>query len=646
VVRKIKVLLISGAICLLGVIPALAQGQYSTLAEYEKATGKRITKFNEAPMLRTKVAAGELLPVEERLPEEPFVEEPFEEIGQYGGTLHVLAVNPTGWNDVQDVRDPTLTSLFEPSKDGEHPVPNIAKGFKWSEDFKTLTIYLRKGLKWSDGYPFTADDILFVINDVYQNKELTPTPPFWLSPTKEIKKAEKVDDYTVNINFPEPYPAFEASLTTPRMGQLCTSWSAGIYSPKHYLKRWHIKYNPKANELAKEEGFERWWQAYKHHAQILPLQNDLDLPSMGVWILKKKTTSAKVFERNPYYWKVDPAGNQLPYIDKVVSTIVDPEVYQLKVISGEADFAMRGLSLKNYPLYKENEEKGDYHVVLIPGINGSELVLELNLNHPDLVLRKICQDIRFRRALSVAINRAEINDSVFFGKAVPRQWTWVPNYPGVDYKEEWAKAYAQYDPELANQLLDEMGLTKRDKDGFRLRPDGKPILLVIEYVEGELNGPILELVKEYWESVGIKVFLKPESVDLWHTRMQSSDHGVTAVTFAEVTSWVGPNMINWFNWFETGGKEGEEPPEEYKEEARNWRKWSLASAVGKEKTEIMTKLGDSQARNLWGIGTVGMAPVPLIVKNDLGNVVDPKQVCSYVIIKELMKYYEQLFFKK
>ena len=353
-----------------------------------------------------------------------------------------------------------------------------------------------------------------------------------------------------------------------------------------------------------------------------------------------------MFERNPYYWKVDTAGNQLPYINKVVSTIVDPEVYQLKTISGEADFAMAGLSLGNYPLYKENEEKEDYRVVLIPGINGSELILQPNLNDPDLVLRKICQDIRFIRALSVAINRAEINDSLFFGKAVPRQWTWVPDYPGLDYKKEWAETYAQYDTGLANQLLDEMGLTKKDKDGFRLRPDGEPILLMLEYVEKGLNGPILELVKEYWEAVGIKVFLKLEAADLFNTRMYSADHGVYTGAWAEITSWVGPNMANWFTWFETEGKEGEEPPEEFKEEVKNWRKWSLTPALGKELTEIMTKLGDSQARNLWGIGTVGMAPSLFIVKNNLGNILDPKQVCSQVIMKQSMKYHEQLFFKK
>ena len=623
--RKLIVIFLSGVISLLGITAALA--------------------YNEAPMLRTLVAAGELPPIEERLPEEPFVEEPFEEIGRYGGTLQVLAVNPNIWNDVQLVRGPTLTSLFEPSRDGEYPVPNIAKGFKFSEDFKTLTIYLRKGLKWSDGYPFTAEDILFVINDVYQNKELTPTPPFWLFPTKEIEKAEKVDEYTVNIKFPEPYPAFEASLWSPRMGQLCTAWPAGIYAPKHYLKRWHIKYNPEADELAKEEGYEYWWQAYRYHAQIFPQQSDIDLPQMLPWVLKTKITNVKVFERNPYYWKVDTAGNQLPYIDKVVSTIVDTEVYQIKAISGEADFVMLQLSFQNYTLYKESEEKGDYRVIEYPGINGSELSIWLNLNEPNLVLRKIYQDVRFRRALSVAIDRDDINESIFFGKAIPRQHTWHPDFPlPIPYKKEWAEAYAQYDTGLANQLLDEMGLTKKDKDGWRLGPDGEPVFILLEYTEIEgPRGAICELVKEYWEAVGIKVVLKVEERALYSTRMKSADHGTWTWAYQAVYA-EGHPARNWQTWMNTEGKEGEEPLEEWKD----FYKWTMiqGNLSGEERREVFGKLGDSQAENLWAIGAVGMAPALFIVKSNLGNVLDLEQVALYSMAYYGTKYPEQMFFKK
>ncbi|GAH46746.1 unnamed protein product, partial [marine sediment metagenome] len=402
-----------------------------------------------------------------------------------------------------------------------------------SEDFKTATIYLRKGLKWSDGVPFTAEDILFVLNDVYGNKELTPGIPYVeFFPGGTFHPYEKVDDYTLELNFAVPNPLFAYEMARWK------SWQNDMYAPKHYLKKWHIKYNPEANELAKEEGYESWGQAYRYHAQTFPQQNDLDLPRMLPWVLKTKPIGVKVFERNPYYWKVDTAGNQLPYIDRVVSTMVDPEVYQIKAISGEADFVFQNMSLVNYTLYKENEEKGDYRVVEYFGICGSELSIWLNLNEPNLVLRRIYQDKRFRHALSLAINRDDINESIFFGKAVPRQHTWHPDFPfPIPYKlkKEWAEAYAQYDPEKANQLLDEMGLVKRAKDGFRLGPDGEPVFVLLEYVQQEgPRGEILELVKEYWEAVGIKVVLKLQERALYSTRMASADHGAHTWAYDEV----------------------------------------------------------------------------------------------------------------
>ncbi|GAH31514.1 unnamed protein product, partial [marine sediment metagenome] len=223
---------------------------------------------------------------------------------------------------------------------------------------------------------------------------------------------------------------------------------------------------------------------------------DINKPTLQPWMFKEFTFTYRVFERNPYYYAVDQAGNQLPYIDKIVSTIVDTEVYQMKVIAGEADVAWCETHFANYPLYKENEEEGGYRTILMPGIKGSEVAYALNLNHPDPIMRKIFQDIRFRRALSLAINREEINDTVYFGFAVPRQATIIPT--ARYYKEEWGEKhpYARYDPDEANRLLDEMGLTERDKDGFRKRPDGKTALLIIEYGAdlGQTRTTVHELV--------------------------------------------------------------------------------------------------------------------------------------------------------
>jgi len=203
--RKLTAVLLEVGLCLMGVIPGLAQKGYSTLAEYEKLTGKRIEKFNEAPMLKVKVAAGELPPVEERLPEEPLVVEPLEEIGQYGGTLRGGVRAPTGGG--AETVTARVQHLFMLSPDLNTVIPNIAKGWDLSNDYKTLTVYLRKGMKWSDGVPFTADDIMFWYNDILLNDELTPVKPKAWSPGGKLVKVKKIDDYTVRFQFAIPYPS-------------------------------------------------------------------------------------------------------------------------------------------------------------------------------------------------------------------------------------------------------------------------------------------------------------------------------------------------------------------------------------------------------------------------------------------------------
>jgi len=631
--QKLAVILLSGLICLVGAASAFA-----------------IT-YNEAPMLKTMVAAGDIPRVEERLPEEPKVIEPFKEIGTYGGTFQVFAVNPNAWNDLQ----PGVVSymgLFISSRDSQTTEGNIAKGFGWSEDLKTFTIYLRKGLKWSDGAPFTVDDIIFQLEDVYGNEELTPVKPTDFGPGGEFMKAERVNDYTLNLHFAVPYPVFEYIMRGYR------AWQTHIYNPKHYLKRWHIKYNPDANKLAKEEGYEYWWEAFKYHAQNFSQQEDLNLPRMLPWIIKQKTTSVIVFKRNPYYWWVDSAGNQLPYVDGITSSIVDPEVYQLRVISGEADFAYQNLSLSNYTLYAENAEKGDYRIILKPGDVTGEVVLSLNLNEKDPVLREINQDLRFRQALSVAIDRDDINESLFFGKAVPMAAT---VNPGCSYyKKEWGEYYAQYDPGLANRLLDEIGLTKRDKDGFRLRPDGKTLELTIEYWQGinPLCTPTLELIKEYWEAVGAKTILKPQERALFNMRQKSSDHGIMEWSFGyvnEVGNFSFPYRFyppgetsfayDWGTWLKSGGESGEEPPEDIKEQYNRTQEWVATQPGSPEYMELADQIFDYFTRQLWYIGTVGLAPMCYIAKNNLENIPDPnKDIVTP--FPDVQDFAPQYFFKK
>jgi len=630
--RKLMLTLLIITMCFSGITSALGQKIWSTLLEYEEATGKKIEKFSEAPMLRTKVAAGELPPVEERLPEEPFVVEPYEEIGEYGGTLNAVATAPMTWQAPSQIRSQMIADY---TVDVKKAIPNIFKSWEYSKDMKTLTIHLRKGMKWSDGAPFTTEDCVFWWEDIAQNKELAPIMSKRFMPGGKLMEMEKVDDYTLRLHFAVPYPVFA------KMFEHCMCFpypiTFGIYAPKHYLKKWHIKYNPKANELAKKEGYDNWWQAFNFHGTSLATQQDPNLPTFHPWILKERTPTQEIFVRNPYYHKVDTAGNQLPYIDELVSNVVgNLETVNLKVVSGEIDIAGQILSLENYPLYKENEKEGNYRVLLWESSIGGDVVFAFNLNHKDPVLRKIFQDVRFRHAMSLAINRDEINEVVYRGKATPCQATAFPTCSF--YKEEWAKAYAQYDPKKANELLDEMGL-KWDKDHKRrLRPDGEDLTITIEYFPiTTATTACCELVREYWNAVGVKTEIKSEERSFYETRSEAGeiDVGVWEFdrTLESVLATADGYMFNpargggelgycrqWAIWFNTDGKEGEEPPEEVKELYQWIEKWILSTPGTTEYIRLAQKIFDFHAENVWIIGTVGMAKRPIVVKNNLRNV--------------------------
>lgn len=640
-IKELRMLLLSGVICLLGVTSVLA------------------VEYNEAPMLRTMVAAGELPPVEERLPENPLVVKPFEKIGQYGGTASVFAINLNTWNDWQGGLS-NWGGVFEQAKDGKTLKPNIAKGFEQSKDLKTFTIYLRKGAKWSDGAPFTADDIVFQFEDVFGNDELTPVKPGQWSPGGELIKAKKVNDYTVRLESSYPYPRLQAVLQT------YNSLQTDLFNPKHYLKRWHIKYNPKADELAKEEGFDHWWQAFPYHAQIYSQQEDLNLPRMTPWVMKQKAANMILFERNFYYFKVDTAGNQLPYIDRVLSTIVNVETYQLKMISGKTTLGFFNTSLSNYPLYKENEEKGGYYTMLYPDIDASSalVVVGFNFNEKDLVLRKIYHDIRFRQALSLAINRDEINELLFFGQATLSQGG--PHPTNSYYKKEWDEYFIEYDPEKANHLLDEMGLN-RGKDGFRLRPDGKKLLLTIEMeIEEPQTIPVIELVKEYWGAVGVKTAIKTMERTLMSARMASSNHGMAAtkrgygdeiLAYRDAGEFTHGNELSlfydWWNYsgFQPDGEKYSKPGDQvtYKmlKEYNNWiQEWYKTVMGSEEYMRLAEKIFDFYSTQLWCIGVVGQVPQVFIVANTLGNIPDPMKDFTSTSLLRLQDFSDQFFFKQ
>ncbi|MCX7795590.1 MAG: ABC transporter substrate-binding protein [bacterium] len=614
------------------------------LTDYEKLTGKKITKFKEAPMLAELVKQGKLPPVEQRLPKEPLVVKVVEEIGQYGGTWRRAWLGPADGAGVDRLLMEPLLRYDSSYK----KVPQLAKSWKVSRDGKVFTFYLREGVKWSDGIPFTAEDVIFYYEDILLNKELTPVIPDWMQIDGTIGKVEKIDDYTVRFVFEKPYGFF--------IEQFSQIGGKEFYAPKHYLKQFHPKYTPKEklDSIVKESGFQAWYQLF---SQKMDQRLNPDRPTLRAWKLKTSATAPLViYERNPFYWKIDPEGNQLPYIDRIqMSLMENKDMINLKAMTGELDFQHRHIIARNYTLFKENEKKGDYRVLRWKGCEGANFHFMFNQNYSkDPVLLQFLRNDKFRKALSLAINREEINQICFLGLGKPRQFSIISGLPYYD--SEWEKLYAEYDPKRANELLDQIGLRKRDKDGFRLRPDGKVFSITLDATPWSgVEADVLELVKKYWEAIGIKVYINIIERSLYNTRVQANEVALPVWScngnFYGALRRLVPVYIGidtWANeytrWYLTGGKSGERPDRDIARLFELYNKL-LATANEKERDAIAKAIINLHKKNLWFVGIVGEVMELAIVKNNFRNVPETL-LCDWFLYWPRNAEPEQFFIKQ
>jgi len=650
VIRKLTVILLSGVICLLGATSALA--------------------YNEAPMLKELVDAGKLPVVEQRLPEEPLVVEPLEEIGQYGGTLHRYTGTQQG-NPAVDIFSLVTQLLvrWDPP-DFKTVVPNILRDWELSEDGKTATFHLRKGLKWSDGVPFTADDIMFWYEDVLLLSDELGIG--WIKPSftqgGELWKVEKVDDYTVQLHFASPYCSLLlGNVLSGQVGWEASWGGMGMFLPKHYLKQFHKNYVPEEtlNEMAKEEGLADWVELFVQKLELISfgIPLDPDCPSLCPWLIKEKSTEMWVLERNPYFWKVDTAGNQLPYIDKIILRCVsNKEIVVGKVLSGEVDFTDRysSVGIEDYPLLKKGEKEGGYRIFFWDS-SGGNMGFQLSLTPADPVLRKIFEDVRFRQALSLAINREEINEVCFLGLGKIPGLSTRPGSLFYESPEEMGiRTYHEYNPEEANQLLDEMGLKWDSRGLWRLMPDGRKLSWLVSVTTSTYMSAT-EMVKDYWKDIGIDVKLKLVEGSLAYEERGYAGEVVSAVgvgsgeglglQFMVEPIAAAPIFANpwamWAGkyglWYDTEGEEGEEPPELLKNQLRLAEQ--MQNAVSKEEMiRLGKKLLRVAAENLWTIRIVDN-PVPVVVKNNLRNVPEENWT-SWGVFDEVPLQPSQFFFKK
>lgn len=582
-------------------------------------------EYSEAPILAEKVAAGILPPLMDRIPEHPFVVEMTgsREPGKYGGDLDILMARP---KDVRQMVVYGYARLVKYDRSYEL-VPDILESVD-IEEGRIFTLHLRKGHKWSDGAPFTSEDFRYWWENVANNDELSPTgPPIDLRADGKLPTVEFLDETTVRYSWDKPNPKFLPALAGAR--------PLYLYRPAHYLKQYHAAFadEEELNELAKQHG-QRNWAALHNKMDNLYKNDNVELPSLQPWINTTAGSAERyVFVRNPFFHRVDPDGKQLPYIDRVIMQIASAKIIPAKTGTGESDLQARYLRFDNYTFLRENQERNGFTTYLWRIGKGSHMTLYPNLNAEDDQWRELFRDVRFRRALSLAIDRQEVNQVIYFGLALPAQNTVLPQSPL--FKPEYQTAWAEFDLKRANALLDELGLTKRNNEGLRLLPDGRAMELIIETAgESTEQTDVLALVRDSWKKVGIALHSKPSQRDVVRNRIYSGESLMSiweglenglpnAETVPEELAPTHQIQYQWPKWgqyIETTGASGEpadmEKPKELLALLDEW----YAARDKATKREIWHKMLSIWAEQVFTIGIISGVLQPVVVNASLRNV--------------------------
>jgi peptide/nickel transport system substrate-binding protein len=584
--------------------------------------------FVEPPLFADRVARKELPPVAERLPQAPLVVDPAADgrsVGRHGGEIVTL---------VPRARDIRYISTFSYTRlvgyDAKLQLqPDLVERYE-VDGQRVFTFRLRPGHRWSDGHPFTAEDFRYYLEDVARNKELSPTgvPEFMLVEGKQ-PHFDVVDEHTIRYAWEKPNPRF--------LPQLAGATDPGIFRPAHYLKRFHAKHATKAEleETAKKQKLKSW-AALHNRLDDLKEHTNPELPTIQPWRVTNAAPATRfIFERNPYYHRVDQRGQQLPYVDRFVMDVAASGLLAAKANAGETDLLFRGLSMSDVPILKEGEKAKGYRTLLWPTARGTELALYPNLNTTDPVWRALNRDVHFRRALSLGIDRKTLNNALLFGLGTEGNNTVIEQSPL--FSPELRTTYATYDPAQASRLLDEIGLTKRNGAGIRLLPDGRELEIIVE-TDGESSLVVdgLTLVGEFWREIGVKLFVKPQDRTVLRNRSYA---GLTVMVAAQGLDLAVPTAImpptelapmrqdtyswpKWGQYVETSGKNGEAVDlPEARRLLELYGRW-MATGDPAVQTEVWQAMLRNHSENQWIIGTVAGALQPIVVENGLQNLPD------------------------
>ncbi|HXF63031.1 MAG TPA: ABC transporter substrate-binding protein [Caldilineaceae bacterium] len=510
------------------------------------------TSFQEAPMLAAMVQAGELPPVEERLPAEPLVIQPAEMIGQYGGTLRRAFTGPGDRQNIE--RWNNDYGIFWNTGANEIR-PRFFESWEANEDATEWTFHLRDGMKWSDGAPYTADDYMFWYEHILQNEQLVPSIPWYLMWGDELVQFEKVDDYTIKMIFAAPFPSWAETLATSTVaGHFQNGRNGlGLVAPRHYLEQFHPDFigEEEANQKATEAGYESWnlYFLAQNDAAMNP-----ELPVTTPWKpVTRIADSEFILERNPYFVGVDTEGNQLPYFDQISLELVEElEVLNLRAIAGNYTVQGRHIDFAKLPVIRENEQAGDYFVDFWGSSTRHPAAIYFNMDwqgDPEIAEYTV-GSLDFRKALSLAIERSELNETFFLG--VGTEASLCPaDTPPYYTSDRWDQEFGRFDPDEANQILDSIGLDQRDSEGFRLLPSGERLSLRIDAVSGAfLPYPeIAERIAQMWaENIGIHLTVNPVERSLWVERSEANEPMMSLFETGEYNPAALPRLLPTERW--------------------------------------------------------------------------------------------------
>jgi peptide/nickel transport system substrate-binding protein len=640
--------------------------QQFSLAEFEKAGNCKL-KFSENPdigKLNGRIRGNPKLPaLADRLPQEPLVVAPYDAIGNYGGTLDALSnATESGTSDFMAIRH---VNLLRYSDDLETIVPNIAKGWEWNDDFTQLTFFLRKGHKWSDGAPFGAEDVEFWYENLAIDKNVREKPKDYVLVGGEPMSVDVIDAQTVRFNLPAPKPGL--------LSHFANHYAQG-FQPKHFLGKFHPAVNPDADKEAKKIGFENGYAviaAYYGSSDWMdtptPMLTSTDkiagmpadtVPTLESHILIAESTEGRHLVANPYFHMVDTAGNQLPYINEQDELFVgESEVRLLKLINGEVSFKQQALNLDYAPMLLENQEKGNFTVVMKPEV--AIPTFAFNVTSENLEKRKVFGNVKFRQAMSVALNRDEINEVVFFGLGTGVQYiAFSPTPSFVDPK--WTQYFAQFDPALANSLLDEMGMKDTDGDGMREMPNGEKLVLNLQVPTQAVSIKLVELAGQQWKNVGIDNTVKEVTTDEFRSAMSSNQLDVTMYQKGQplavilgVSELFLPPYDNYFNqrtamlwgeYLDSDGASGVKPPDWAYQMIDDIAAFQSATPGSAESNRLGRALVKATAENLLFIGTVKSVS-PIYHSNTLKNFPEYK-TASYAYYRSYPYRGPQWYFEK